>query len=229
MLLGGLQKLTTLDFSGVISALVFTQGCNFHCPYCHNAQLIPARPLPGADPAPDADAVLAFLHKRRTVLDGVAITGGEPCLQPDLEAFCGEIRKIGYKIKLDTNGSFPEVVRNLLEKSLVDYVAVDVKTAPDRYAPNLTRDENAGASLVETLAILEEHGVPHEARTTCVAPFVEESAVAAMANIVPRAVPWFFQRATIATPTPHMRPVPHEEIQSLIAAIAATHPLAALR
>ena len=190
MILGGFQKLTTLDFPGVVSALVFTQGCNFHCPYCHNAQLLSETPRPGADPAPDLDKVLAFLRKRQGLLDGLAISGGEPCLQDGLEFLCREAKALGYKVKLDTNGSFPKSLERLLSASLLNYVAVDVKTAPGAYAPALTTDENAGEKLRESLALLVKSRVLFETRTTCVAPFVTSETAAAMADIVPRKTPW---------------------------------------
>ncbi len=226
MNIGGFQKLTTLDFPGVVSALVFTRGCNFHCPYCHNAQLIPAKALPGADPAPSREEILAFLHKRRGILDGLAISGGEPCLQPDLAAFCREVKALGYAVKLDTNGSLPRVLERLLAEALVDYVAVDVKTSPANHAPLLTADEKAGETLRETLLLLQSSAVPFEARTTCVAPFVTPETVPAMAAMVPPAIPWYFQRANLKEGTTGMRALPDSEITALL---PSTHPLARIR
>ena len=235
MLFGGMQKLTTLDFPGVVSALLFTQGCNFHCPYCHNAQLIPTEAPPTGvstvQPVSE-DEALSFLAKRADILDGVVITGGEPCLQQGIEAFCREAKKLGYKVKIDTNGSFPEVLRRLLEADFLDYAAVDVKTAPDSYAPLLAPNStgaSAGEKLAQTLALLAAHGVPHEARTTCVAPFVDEAAAIAMSGLVKPNVPWYFQRANIENPSAAMSALTDEEIRSLIEKLAATHPLARLR
>ncbi len=226
MLFGGLQKMTTLDYPGVVSALAFTQGCNFRCPYCHNARLIPALPERDADPAPETGEILTFLEKRKDVLDGLAISGGEPCMQPGLEDFCREVKALGYRIKLDTNGSFPEVVERLCGNSLLDYVAVDVKTVPGRYAPGLCGVSDAGEKLGKTLAVLVAASLPFEARTTCVAPFVDAETVTAMAEIVPRSIPWFFQRAKLDGKPQFMRVLTDEEIAALI---PATHPLARLR
>jgi pyruvate formate lyase activating enzyme len=106
--------------------------------------------------------------------------------------FCRKAKNLGYKVKIDTNGTFPQVLQRLLEANLLDYVAVDVKTAPGNYATFLTPNESAGAKLAETLRLLAAFAVPHEARTTCVAPFVDKTAAAAMANLVNPAVPWFF-------------------------------------
>lgn len=226
MLFGGIQKLTTLDFPGVVSALLFTQGCNFHCPYCHNARLIPAEPSQGALSEGD---VLSFLAKRAGMLDGVVITGGEPCLQPDLAGFCRKVKDLGYAIKLDTNGFFPEIAARLIHAGLLDYAALDVKTAPENYAPFLTGEEDAGKNLMETFTIFAGSSVPFEARTTCAAPFVDDSALRSMAELVGRDVPWFFQRANIERPSTAMRALPEDEIRSLIGSLAHTHPLARLR
>lgn len=195
MLFGGLQKLTTLDFPGVVSALVFTQGCNFHCPYCHNAQLIPLQPDENADPNPQADDILAFLRKRADVLDGLVISGGEPCLHQDIGDFCREVKRLGYAIKLDTNGSFPERLERLLTADCLDYVAVDLKTAPDDYSPALCLDRNAGKKLLQSLALLAASTIPHEVRTTCVAPFVTPDSVKTMTASCGNRVPWLLQKA----------------------------------
>lgn len=221
-----MQKLTTLDFPGVVSALIFTQGCNYHCPYCHNAQLIPRKP---AADAISRETVLAFLKKRADLLDGVVITGGEPCLQPGLMAFCREIKTLGYKVKLDTNGAFPRVVERLLDEKLLDYAAVDVKADPAGYAPRIASEKKTGESLAATLSLLAARGLPHEARTTCVAPFVDRPGVNAMAEIIGREVPWFFQRARLEKNTQDMRALADEEILALVASLQKTHPLARLR
>jgi len=225
-----MQKLTTLDFPGVVSALLFTQGCNFHCPYCHNGQLIPMRPDDTGRTIDDA-AVLSFLNGRRDVLDGVVISGGEPCLQPNLEPFCRAVKNLGYKIKLDTNGFFPGVLKTLLEASLLDYVAVDMKTAPREYAPDLCRHINAGESLVRSLDILAASGMRFETRTTCVAPFVNAETVTVMAEIVDERVPWFFQRANLGDDVAGkgLRALADGEIAALLALVAPHKPLASFR
>ena len=124
----GLQKTTLLDFPGHVAATVFTGGCNFRCPFCHNSELL------GNDAKPlfTEEEVLKFLTKRRGILEGVAITGGEPTLQPDLRSFIIKVRELGYKIKLDTNGSRPNVLRALCEDGLIDCVAMDIKTCKER-------------------------------------------------------------------------------------------------
>lgn len=165
MLVSGLQKLTLLDYPGQVACTVFTGGCNFRCPYCHNASLVLPERLGAQD---GTDAALAFLEKRRGVLDGVAVTGGEPLLHDDLPDFLRAVRTMGYKIKLDTNGSFPERLRAVVEEGLADRVAMDIKNAPDLYA------RTAGLRLLDIAAVersknylLEGH-VAYEFRTTAV-------------------------------------------------------------
>ena len=132
MLISGLQKLTLLDYPGHVACTVFTAGCNFRCPFCHNAPLVLPERIEG-DPN-GAETVLQFLKKRQGILDGVAITGGEPLLQRDMADFLRKIRDLGYAVKLDTNGSFPDRLIGLVEAGLVDRVAMDIKNSPALYA-----------------------------------------------------------------------------------------------
>ena len=188
MKLSGIQKLTLLDFPGHTAATVFTPGCNFRCPFCHNADLVlgahgesPSHPtLPHPDgsrnglgrrgefPSYPADEFFAFLNKRQGLLDGICITGGEPLLQPGLADFCAQVRERGFKVKLDTNGSHPERLRPLIEKGLVDYVAMDVKNTPARYAETVGIPYFDLAPVRESVGLLKEGRVPCEFRTTVV-------------------------------------------------------------
>ena len=160
----GLQKTTLLDFPGHVAATIFTGGCNFRCPFCHNSDLL------GND-APAAfseDEILAFLKKRRGILEGIAITGGEPTLQDDLADFIRSVRALGYQIKLDTNGYKPDVLKNLCEEGLIDYVAMDIKTCRERYPvvagiPSLQLDR-----IEESVDFLLHSSVSCEFRTTVV-------------------------------------------------------------
>lgn len=164
MLISGLQKLTLLDYPGRVACTVFTGGCNFRCPFCHNAPLVLPERL-----ARDSseEAVLAFLSKRRGVLDGVAVTGGEPLLHRDIGAFLEKVKALGFSVKLDTNGSFPDRLRALVSAGLVDRVAMDVKNSPALY------EKTAGAA-VDMAAIersrdfLLSGAVDYEFRTTVV-------------------------------------------------------------
>ncbi|MDY5990810.1 MAG: anaerobic ribonucleoside-triphosphate reductase activating protein [Oscillospiraceae bacterium] len=163
MNISGIQKLTLLDFPGKLACTVFTSGCNFRCPFCHNASLV----LPGMSDHIDEQEVFSFLKKREGILEGVCITGGEPCLQPDLETFIRKVRDIGFAVKLDTNGSFPEKLSSLLEKGLLDYVAMDIKTSKERY-PEVcgVQNERLFENVQKSVEILKSSSVPHEFRTT---------------------------------------------------------------
>ena len=164
MKISGLQKLTLLDYPGKLACTIFTTGCNFRCPFCQNASLV----LPEAESdRMDEEEVLSFLKKREGVLDGVCITGGEPCLQSDLEDFIEKVRSFGFSVKLDTNGSFPEKLSSLLEKGLLDYVAMDIKTSKERYLEVCgVKNEKILENVCKSVEILKNSGVPHEFRTT---------------------------------------------------------------
>ena len=167
----GLQKTTLLDYPGHVAATFFTGGCNFRCPFCHNADLVLN---PGEQPTIPMDEVMAFLRKRQGILDGVCITGGEPSLQPDLEEFICMVRELGYLVKLDTNGYRPKVLERFLDKGLLDYVAMDIKASKENYARaagfHSCRGVNPFAieSIERSVEILKSSGVDYEFRTTVV-------------------------------------------------------------
>ena len=166
MLISGLQKLTLLDFPGTVSCTVFTGGCNFRCPFCHNAGLVlPERLKSNSD---GVEAVLDFLRKRQGLLEGVAITGGEPLLHADIGDFLREIRSLGYRIKLDTNGSFPDRLAGLIEEGLVDRVAMDIKNAPGLYAVTVGLRALDLSAIERSKELLLEGKVAYEFRTTVV-------------------------------------------------------------
>ncbi len=162
MVLRGLQKTGLLDYPGLLSCTVFTGGCNFRCPFCHNASLVTG----GGDILPEEE-FFAFLDKRKGLLDGVCVTGGEPCLQKDLPDFLRRIKEKGYRVKLDTNGSYPAMLSLLLTEGLVDYVAMDVKNSPDKY-PLTAGKEGVWENVLQSLALLKESGCAYELRTTLV-------------------------------------------------------------
>ena len=171
MFISGFHKTTLLDYPGCIAATIFTGGCNFRCPFCHNSGLVQDPFKEGMVPE---DEVLAFLDKRKKILKGVCITGGEPTLQPDLPDFIGKVRKMGYRVKLDTNGSRPEVLRELLESGLLDYAAMDIKNCPEKYgaAAGLILSGNAGGfelgKIEESIKLLLDGQIDYEFRTTVV-------------------------------------------------------------
>ncbi len=137
MKIGGLQKLTLLDFPERVACIIFTLGCNFRCPFCQNGGLV--LPDPGTIPVTEED-VIAYLVKRKGILDGVVISGGEPLIWPDLIDFIRKVKDLGYQVKLDTNGSFPDRLESLLEEGLLDYVAMDIKNSPERYGASIGTD-----------------------------------------------------------------------------------------
>ena len=162
VIVSGLQKMTLLDFPGKVACTVFLQGCNFRCPFCHNSDLLGGK---GPEPIP-VETLLAFLEKRVGLLDGVCITGGEPTLQSQLPALLKQIKALGYSIKLDTNGSRPDVLQTLVEENLVDYVAMDIKNCPERYCETAGMDEKLLASVEKSAAYLLSGAVDYELRTT---------------------------------------------------------------
>ena len=163
----GLQKLTLLDFPRKTACTIFTGGCNFRCPFCHNGDLVL-----GSLPEPiNTDELFAFLKKRSGVLDGVCITGGEPLMQKDLTQFIKKVKELSFKIKLDTNGSYPERLKELLDLGLVDYVAMDIKNSPDKYAKTCGLDILNVDNIKESVEIIKNSGVDYEFRTTAVGNF----------------------------------------------------------
>lgn len=163
MNISGLQKLTLLDFPGKLACTIFTAGCNFRCPFCHNASLV----LPEQARHMETDEVISFLKKREGILEGVCITGGEPCLQSDLEDFILNVRSMGFLVKLDTNGSFPEKLSSLIEKGLLDYVAMDIKTSKEKYLKVCgISNDNFLRNVMKSVEILKSSKVEHEFRTT---------------------------------------------------------------
>ena len=165
MKIHGFQTLTLLDYPGYTAATIFLGGCNFRCPFCQNAGLVLR---PDEEPVIPEDDVLAFLKKRRRVLDGVCITGGEPTLAPDLPSLIRSIKELGYLVKLDTNGSHPEVLKNLAEKNLIQMAAVDIKACPQNY-PSLTGLLHPDLdSVQQTVDFLLHGNLDYEFRTTVV-------------------------------------------------------------
>lgn len=161
----GLNKTTLLDYPDRIAATIFTGSCSFRCPFCHNGDLVIC---PETQPLIPEEEVLAFLKKRQKILSGVCITGGEPTLQPDLEDFLQKIRELDYSIKLDTNGYQPETVRRLIQKKLIDYIAMDIKSGPDGYALAAGLPALDFSRIEASIQLLMSSDIPFEFRTTVV-------------------------------------------------------------
>ena len=169
----GLQKMTLLDFPGKIACTVFLGGCNFRCPFCHNSELFMGKPEKLME---DAE-FFEFLSTRKGLLDGVCVSGGEPTLYKDLPDFLAKIKEMGFLVKLDTNGYRPEVLKALVEKGLVDYVAMDVKNSPAMYAQTVGLEKMDLAHIEESLRFLIGGEQPYELRTTLVRPFHDEASI----------------------------------------------------
>lgn len=167
MRITGIQKLTLLDYPGAVACTLFTGGCNFRCPFCHNALLVDPKRVMEEGELP-LDDVMDFLKKRRGVLDGVAITGGEPLLHSDMPEFLRQIKELGYRIKLDTNGSNPELLRKILDEKLVDRVAMDIKNSPELYAKTAGRDDVDIKAIEKSKDMLLQGDTEYEFRTTVV-------------------------------------------------------------
>lgn len=196
MPIAGLQKTTLIDYPGKVACTVFFSGCNFICPYCHNPDLAAGR-LP-AGGGFRIDALLSFLEERRGFLDAVVFSGGEPTLAPELMDLCREIKGLGFSIKLDTNGSRPSMLSRLIEKGLIDYTAMDLKTLPDRYHPHISPQPCAPV-IEASIRFLGQSGAAHEFRTTCALPFVDGPLVAAMGRHIQGAPLWALQSLQTAT------------------------------
>ncbi len=163
MKIQGLQKLTLLDYPEKVACTVFFAGCNFRCPFCHNASLVINIP---EETDTTEEAFFAFLKKRAGVLDGVCITGGEPLLQSEIEGFIRRVKELGYAVKLDTNGSYPEKLKYLVEEGIVDYVAMDIKNSLDAYGETAGIDDRYHEAIQESVTFLKEGKVEYEFRTT---------------------------------------------------------------
>ena len=168
MRIAGIQKMTLLDYPGHIAATVFTPGCDMRCPFCHNSELV----FDSADYEYYPSEVLDFLKTRTGKLDGLAITGGEPLMQADIADFIREVRALGFKVKLDTNGTFPDRLRALLEEGLIDYVAMDIKNSPEKWAETAGLSGDAAQVMfgrtLRSMSIIKLSGIDYEFRTTIV-------------------------------------------------------------
>lgn len=190
MKIGGFQKVSLIDYPGRISAVVFTQGCNFRCPFCHNPELVD--PQRFADRIPEAE-ILAFLEKRRGRLDAVVVTGGEPTLQSELIPFTIHLKAMGYLIKLDTNGALPGVLEDLLGRKLLDYVAMDIKAPLERYG-EVTKTKTDGERIRRSISLIMGSGVDYEFRTTAVRSLLGLEELEAIGRLIPGAKRFVLQK-----------------------------------
>jgi pyruvate formate lyase activating enzyme len=180
--IGGLNTFSLSDFPGKVAAVIFTQGCNFGCPYCHNGSLIPQH-VPSESLIPE-EHFFEFLECRSNRLDAIVISGGEPTIHRDLPGFLRRIKNMGFAVKLDTNGSEPEVLKKILENNLVDYIAMDIKAPLDNYK-KLTGKASPSEGIPESIDIISKSGIEHEFRTTVVEALLTPEDMKAIRKLVP--------------------------------------------
>ncbi len=191
MIIHGLEKLSLVDFDGHVAATVFTGNCNFRCGFCHNSALVLS-----ADSLPviPEEEILSYLEKRKGILDGLCITGGEPTLNKDLPQFIEKVKKLGYPVKLDTNGTSPETVITLTENGLCDYFAVDIKNDRENYAKTIGFDKYDLSKIEKTVAFLLKGTVSYEFRTTLIAEYHDEENIRKIGDWICGAQKYFMQK-----------------------------------
>ena len=205
MKLYGLQKMTLLDFPGRVACTVFLNGCSFRCPWCHNYELA----VESAEAVMEEEEFFAFLKKRVGLLEGVAVTGGEPCLSPELPAFLRKVREMGFLTKLDTNGAHPEMLEQILREGLADYVAMDIKNSPGKYlltaglAGNEAQQEALLGKIRRSISLIMELAPDYEFRTTVISKFHTEQDFAEIGEMIRGARRYFLQSFTDRDTVPY--------------------------
>lgn len=227
MLISGLQKLTLLDFPQVVSCIVFTQGCNFRCPFCHNSALVEGE----NEEVISAEEIFDFLKKRKGLLDGVVITGGEPLIQKDIRDFVERLKEMGYLVKLDTNGTNPQKLKELVEAKLIDYVAMDIKNSPEGYE-KATGVATLLDKVTESKDFLLKATVPYEFRTTVVKGIHTKESLISLAKWIEGAHQYFLQQykdsGAILNPA-GLSPFSEAEIKEILSEILPIIPTAKIK
>ena len=231
-IISGLQKLTLLDYPGKLACTIFTAGCNFACPFCHNAMLIDPASAQYSDV--DADKVLNFLKKRTGTLEGVCITGGEPLLFEEIFNFIKAVKELGYAIKLDTNGSFPDRLMQLVDAKLIDYVAMDIKNAPDKYLVTAGITSEAVLDKVKSsVKFLLEKRIDFEFRTTVVWPLHTPNDFIKIGEWINSADKYFLQQFTnsgnILNLDMGLKALPQDELEQCLKNVQKFVPNASIR
>jgi len=193
---GGIQKTSLIDYPGKMSCVLFLPGCNFTCPYCHNPEL--ARGDVPASNRIRPETAFAFLEKRRGMLEGVVLSGGEPTISSEIAGLCAHIKKLDYPVKLDTNGSRPDTLARLFDSGCVDYVAMDIKAPPALYAPVITKQDMSG-KIEKSIHIIMSSGLDYEFRTTCANPVAGPDTILDIAKSIQGARKYVLQKLNPTT------------------------------
>lgn len=192
MVIHGLQKMTLLDFPGKVACTIFLGWCDFRCPFCHNWELID-----GSTPAEmDDEELLSFLKKRQGLLEGVAITGGEPMLNKDLPELMKKIKELGYPVKVDTNGNHPEMLRRIIEEGLADYIAMDIKNSRERYAQTIGLENFDTSNVEKSIGLIMGSGLEYEFRTTVVDQLHDSDSFKGIGELIEGAERYYLQKFT---------------------------------
>jgi len=191
MNINGLLKTTLLDFPGRVACTVFTSGCNFRCPFCHNASLVIPEKI--REPSLSEQDFFDFLQSRKHKLDGVCISGGEPLIHTDISSFISKIKSMGFEVKLDTNGSYPDHLKAILDAGLADYVAMDIKSAPDTYPDATGLSEAPIEAVKESVSLLMKGDIPFEFRTTLIDELHDEAVIRRIGEWVRGASDYYLQ------------------------------------
>lgn len=190
MQIHGLQKTTLLDYPGYVAATIFLGSCNFRCPFCHNMNLVLS---PSTQPIVSEEEIFSFLEARRGILDGVCITGGEPTISLGLIPFIQKVKSLDYKVKIDTNGYFPDVLMDLCSMKLLDYIAMDIKSSPSGY-PVATGLDSVDISLIEkSIHVIMNAGIPYEFRTTIVKELHDDTVMKDIGRLIEGADAYYLQ------------------------------------
>ena len=223
----GLQKMTLLDYPEHVAATVFLNGCDFKCPYCHNFELVDGT----ARPLMEEEEFFSFLEKRKGILDGIAISGGEPCLHKELPDFIRRIRAMGFLVKLDTNGYHPEMLSNLIEEHLVDYVAMDIKNSFSKYGITVGVPDLDTEPVRRSIDILMNLDRDYEFRTTVIKEFHEEKDFEEIGEMIRGAKKYFLQQYTCRETVPDqtLNPPSEDDLKQYLVVLSKNVPNARLR
>lgn len=198
MNIAGIQKLTLLDYPGHTAAIVFLNGCDFKCPFCHNAEIININ----NDSKISLTDLEIFLEKRKNMLDGIVVTGGEPCIQKDLKGLLILIKKYNYLIKLDTNGNHPDVLNTLLKENLVDYIAMDIKNSLEKYPKTIGVPNFNTKNIEKSIEVIKNSNIEYEFRTTVIKDFHTENDFIKIGNMLGNVKSYYLQQFILSENVP---------------------------